>query len=204
MIGSRTLLVAAVALLLTACSAPADVTDMAGTSAPPSSAPSGPAPLVDPATVADLPRCSVPVAGGAVPDGLPDVVLECLGPGGPVSLGGLRGPLVLNTWASWCPPCRSELGALGEFAEQVGSEVTVLGLNVSDSPAQAAALWRENALPYPSLLDPNGVTRPGLRWVGLPVTYFIDESGHVVGRHDGAITDVQGWLRVYQQYLGDA
>lgn len=199
---SRRWLLAAAVLLLAACSAPTDVTDAAGTAAPVDGGPAGPSPALEAALVAGLPPCPPTTKGPAVPDGLPDLVLECLGPGGPVAMSGLRGPLVLNTWASWCPPCRAELPALAEFAEQIGPGVSVLGLNVSDSPAPAAALWREDAMPFPSVVDPQAATRPGLRWVGLPVTYFIDEAGRVVGRHDGAITSPEGWKQAYERHLG--
>ena len=65
------------------------------------------------AGIADCPRSDPGVA--AVPSGLPDVVLPCLGGGREVRLAGLRGkPMMINVWAQWCEPCREEAPYLAE------------------------------------------------------------------------------------------
>ncbi len=195
--------IAGLLLLVSACSEPVDVTDSAGTTAP-ASAPAEPAGGGDvpPELRGALPACPESSDAAEVPDGLPNDALACLGPGGPVRLSGLRGtPLVLNVWASWCQPCRSELPALAEFASQSGDAVSVLGLDAMDDAGAAAALWSQLAMPFPSVADPTGTTRPDLTWVGLPVTYFVDADGTIVYRHAGAVTDPDEWASLARKHL---
>ena len=191
--------------LAAACSGPTDVTGSAGTPVTPAQTerPGTAVGAVPDALRDSLPPCPASGGAAAVDGGLPPMPLECLGPGGPVVLPGLAGkPLIINAWASWCQPCRSELPALASFSREAGEDVTVLGLDVLDEPAAAAALWAELDIPFPSVVDPDGATRPGLSWVGLPVTYFIDADGAIVHRHPGAVTDVDQWRSLAAEHLG--
>lgn len=195
---------AAGALVLAACSQPTDVTQSAGSAQDPQSSPA-PAEGADiPGELrAALPPCPPSTDAPEVARGLPATPLACLGPGDPVALSGLRGtPMVLNAWASWCQPCRAELPALAAYAEQAGGKVAVLGLNAIDDAESAATLWAQLAMPFPSVADPDGATRSSLRWVGLPVTYFVDGGGVIVSRHDGAVTDAGEWAALVEQHLG--
>lgn len=200
----RPAVAAAAALLLAACSAPTDVTGSAGSPQEPTpgTAPAGSADVPDDLR-AILPPCPTSSEVPEVANGLPAVTLSCLGPGDPVALSGLRGtPMVLNAWASWCQPCRAELPALASYSEQAEGEVAVLGLNALDDAEAAATLWTQLTMPFPSVSDPEGATRASLRWVGLPVTYFVDSTGMIVYRHDGAVTDVEQWAALVEQHLG--
>lgn len=191
--------------LLAACSPPIDVTDSAGQPAEPTGGPSRqtPATSIEPQLRDALAPCPHASGTDPVPGGLPDVWLACLGPGEPVNLAGLRGrPLIVNTWASWCQPCRSELPALASFWQRWQEEIDVIGLNVSDDPNAAAALWAEMGIGFPSVTDPDAATRGPLTWVGLPVTYFVDADGLIVGRHAGAVTDLAEWDALAAQQLG--
>ena len=98
-------------------------------------------------------------------------------------------PLVLNVWASWCPPCRIELPLLERGSnEYADSGVQFIGLNVQDTEADAISTVRRYGLRYPNVRDPRG--RSVVDWgvVGLPVTFFIDRDGFVVRRAVGALT----------------
>ncbi len=194
----------AAALLVAGCSQPTDVTGSAGGPATSTDAPR-PRPTADvpPDLRAVLPACPASSDLPAVEGGLPAVTLACLGPGEPVLLSGLRGrPLILNAWASWCQPCRTELPALASFSQLNGAEVAVLGLDVADDPAAAAALWSELGIPFGSVIDPDATTRAGLSWIGLPVTYFVDAGGAIVARHPGAIDTVEQWQALAAEHLG--
>lgn len=191
----------AVVLLLAACSSPTDVSGSGGEETAAPAATSVPVAEVPTQLRNSLPPCPELPAAQAVSNGLPNLSLPCLGPGEPVSLGSVRGPAVINLWASWCPPCRAELPGLASFAQQTQGEVLVLGIDVADDPVAAATLWQELGVTFPTVADPQSATRPGLRWSGLPVTYFVDEQGVIVHRHDGPIPDLAGWQEAAADYL---
>src|SRR5690606_9396087 len=91
---------------------------------------------------------------------LPDLDLPCFVGGEPVALDRLRGPAVLNLWASWCEPCRRELPVMQRFAEQADGRVEVIGIVVSDRPHAAAALAEDLGVTFPALEDRDDQLRP--------------------------------------------
>ncbi len=142
--------------------------------------------------------------GGAAASALslPDLELPGLASAAAVRLSDLRGPAVLNVWASWCPPCRAELPALGEVAEQAAGEVEFLGINVLDDPAAAAEAVAAYDVPYPSVVDAEGDTRAGLRWTGPPMTYLVDAQGRVVHVKVGVLADADELRDLVATHLG--
>ena len=120
----------------------------------------------------------------------PDFTLGVLGAEEELTLSDYSGtPLVLNVWASWCPPCRIELPLLergsNEYAE-LG--VQFIGLNIQDTEAAALSTVRRFGLTYPNVRDARGLTAVDWGVVGLPVTFFIDRESFVVRRAVGALT----------------
>jgi cytochrome c biogenesis protein CcmG, thiol:disulfide interchange protein DsbE len=110
----------------------------------------------------------------------PDVALPA-SDGSAVVLSNLRNNVVvLNFWASWCPPCRAEMPALNRIADKYRSlGVTVLGVNATDQDDEAAArsFARAQGLTFPILLDNTGVAGNAYRLRSLPTTYFIGKNG---------------------------
>ncbi len=121
------------------------------------------------------------------------MTLPCLGGGKDVTLSGLRGPLVVNLWASWCGPCRHEAPVLRDAHRATGARVTFLGVDSRDEQAAAIRMLAATGVDYPQASDPPGAfaTRSGVP--GLPYTLVVDGAGHVVARRAGEIT--AGWLR---------
>lgn len=120
--------------------------------------------------------------------------------GGTLDLADLGGRVVvLNSWASWCAPCRDEVPILVEAARERGDEVVFVGLNVSDEQAAASTFAAETGMGYPSILDPNGAllgTIPGVPAKSLPSTVVIDPQGRIAARVIGEVkaTDLDSIL----------
>lgn len=135
-----------------------------------------------------------PMAGAAPADGgraLPKLTLDCLGGGEPVSLADLRGPLVLNVWASWCLPCRDELPYLVAAHEALGERVRFAGIALTDSDGPAREWLSFHGVDWPSLADGKGSIRGPLRVPGPPVTLFVNSQGRIAGVHYGAFTSAR-------------
>jgi thiol-disulfide isomerase/thioredoxin len=104
-------------------------------------------------------------------------------------------PIVLNAWASWCTPCKSEFGLLASASARYGRKVAFLGADTDDSSGDAQAFLGQHPVSYPSYQD----TTAGLHSVipqgvlGLPTTVFIDRTGKVSYVHTGQY-DSQGTL----------
>ncbi|HEX6150976.1 TlpA disulfide reductase family protein [Nocardioides sp.] len=140
-----------------------------------------------------------------VADGLPDVTLPCLGGGSDVPISGLRGPLVVNLWASWCGPCRTEMPVLQKFHERYADQVGIVGVDYEDPQvAGAFDLVRASGVTYPLLADPQASLQgadpfPGR--MGLPIFAFVDEQGRatVVA---GGVDSVRELVDLVDVHLG--
>ena len=146
-----------------------------------------------------------PGTGAAVDGGLPDVTLPCLGGGKDVTLSGLRGPLVVNLWASWCGPCRQEMPVLEQFHRRYGDRVGVLGVDFEDPQTTSAmALVRKAGVTYPLLADPQGELlgrAPFPARMGLPLFAFVDADGKVEVAA-GGVDSVEQMVSLVHDHLG--
>lgn len=149
-----------------------------------------------------------PGDGEPVEGGLPEVTLPCFGGGADVDLSTLRGPMVLNLWASWCGPCREEMPVLQAFHAQYGDRVAVLGVDHNDTqPAAAMDLVADSGVTYPLLADPQAAldgAAPFPRLRGLPFLAFVDAEGRVVHREFVIVDSEQQLVDLVEQHLGIA
>jgi cytochrome oxidase Cu insertion factor (SCO1/SenC/PrrC family)/thiol-disulfide isomerase/thioredoxin len=102
-------------------------------------------------------------------------------------------PVVVNVWASWCTPCRSEFGLFASAAAQYGRKVAFIGADTNDSPGDAQAFLAQHPVSYPSYQTNTSDLRALATVFYLPTTIFIDRSGKVVDSHLGQY-DSQGSL----------
>lgn len=100
--------------------------------------------------------------------------------------------VVLNFWASWCPPCRAEAPNLIEVARATkASGVEFIGVNVKNARDEALAFERKQAVPYPSLHDQPGVLLTRFRKIVPqvpPTTLVLDRKGRIAGVFIGGVT----------------
>lgn len=125
----------------------------------------------------------------------PDDVAPVLGGDGEeLGVGDFAGKVVvLNFWASWCGPCRTEQPELNEAADALpDDDVAFLGVALQESSeANALAHEREFDVPYPSLYDPANAYAARYKGVGprsIPTTILIDREGRVAVRLFGSTT----------------
>ena len=101
-----------------------------------------------------------------------------------LSLADLDGKVVvLNFWASWCPPCRFEMPDFEAAWKEYRDEgVVFVGIAVSDSEEDARSFAEETGVTYPIGLDGEGVTSVAYEVTSLPTTVFIDREGRIARR----------------------
>ncbi|MDN5745047.1 MAG: TlpA family protein disulfide reductase [Nocardioidaceae bacterium] len=159
--------------------------------------------LISDRTSAGIADCDWGNQAGTKAD-LPDLKLDCLGGETPRSLRDVRGPAMLNFWASNCGPCRKEMPVLEEFSKKYGDQVAVIGVNYLDlQPEMAIDLARRTGVTYPSVADPCGdlqkTDAPLGR--GLPFFLFVAADGSVSDPHSGGVTRLSEVVDLAAKYL---
>lgn len=97
-------------------------------------------------------------------------------------------PTIVNIWASWCVPCRQEAQVLEQAAAGHPS-VRFLGINVRDANREAITFLRRYETTYTNLDDPNDQAWHAFQLTGVPESFLIDATGHVVYHQDGPFTN---------------
>ena len=98
--------------------------------------------------------------------------------------------LVINFWASWCPPCRRETPSFEKLWRSYKDDnVVFLGINVQDSKEDALRYIDEFDVTFPNLLDSDGTITVDYGVTGLPVTFFVDSDRKIIGRWVGSISE---------------
>ncbi|KKM09265.1 hypothetical protein SY88_19775 [Clostridiales bacterium PH28_bin88] len=129
----------------------------------------------------------------------PDFSLPSL-TGERVSLSDFRGQVViLNFWATWCPPCKEEMPDLNRFyLEEKDKGVMLLAVNIMqrDTPEGIRSFMKDNGYDMPVLLDESQKVGATYRVAYIPTTYFIDREGIIRYSKTGALnsTEIAYWV----------
>jgi thiol-disulfide isomerase/thioredoxin len=185
------LLVAAVLLALLAGCTPSIVDGHASS-----------APAVVGACLPPVPSAAAPAPSGVATGRVPDLTLDCFQGGGTVRLAALHRPAIVNLWASWCPPCRTELPALQRFADSAGDRVLVLGVDTGDTRDAAAGLLQDLKVTFPTLFDGSDRLLSAVGRSALPVTLFVDADGGLRYLYNDKALDDAAVARLAGTYLG--
>jgi cytochrome c biogenesis protein CcmG/thiol:disulfide interchange protein DsbE len=131
----------------------------------------------------------------AVGDAVPSDTLARLDGHGSGSLADYRGRWVLvNVWASWCPPCRDESPALESFYRRYsGPHFTVLGIDSRDLSTDGLRFTQQYGMTYPELRDGDGSYAKDLGTTGQPESFLVNPEGRLAVHWPGPLT--QGMLQ---------
>ncbi|MBW3511509.1 TlpA disulfide reductase family protein [Janthinobacterium sp. NKUCC06_STL] len=124
------------------------------------------------------------------PSALPAVALQALD-GAPVTLAALAGgkPMVVNLWASWCPPCRREMPVLA-VAQQARDDIVFVYANQREDAAAASAFLERSGVTLRNvLLDSEAALGKAAGSSALPTTLFYDAQGRLIDTHLGELSD---------------
>ena len=121
----------------------------------------------------------------------PDRSLPVLNGTGEESLAKLRGKVVvLNFWASWCPPCKDEAPVLARWQPRLQARNgTIVGVDVLDVSSDAQRFIEQHKLDFPQLRDGDGSTLKSFEIVGYPETIVLDRKGRIAATSRGAIDE---------------
>ena len=96
-------------------------------------------------------------------------------------------PLIINVWASWCGPCRQEMGSLERLSRRNGGkQFTVIGISTDDYPDAARGFLQKYKTTFSHFIDSRLVLENMLGAERLPLTLLVDAQGRVLGKYYGA------------------
>lgn len=110
-----------------------------------------------------------------------------------VSLSDFKGKgVIINFWATWCPPCRAEIPDMIELQQTYQDKFTFIGIAVSDRADRVAAFVKEKGMNYPVVMGDEKVVRDYGKFVeggqirGIPTSFVINKKGEIIESFIGA------------------
>ncbi|NMH70068.1 TlpA family protein disulfide reductase [Bacillus sp. RO3] len=135
--------------------------------------------------------------GPNVGDRAIDFKLETL-EGKSITLSDLKGKkVILNFWATWCPPCKEEMPIMQQFHEQYGTDVKILAVNI-DPQYNVKEYQKAMGLTFPILLDKDDKINNAYDILTVPTTFVINEKGIITHKQIGAITTLDAFTALIE------
>ena len=130
------------------------------------------------------------------------ISVECVDGSAGAILESLRGPLIINVWGSWCTTCLAEMPEFVSFYSKAKGKVQLVGVAVEEAtPEDSRKFIEEHGMTWPNFYDRENDTRKFFG-MGVPVTWFIDETGAVTYKKIGIIKSVDELNTLTAKYLG--
>jgi len=129
------------------------------------------------------------IAGKNTPQNLgqaPDILVTPLDSREPFKLSSLKGKgVIINFWATWCPPCKLEMPHLVAMSKKYSGKVVVVGISVDDEADEVKAFLKKQRIPYVVMMN----TDEAIRYFGnvsaVPTTFAINKDGKLLQRIEG-------------------
>lgn len=130
------------------------------------------------------------------------ISVECVDGSAGAILESLRGPMIINVWGSWCKSCLAEMPEFVSFYSKAKGKVQLVGVAVEEAaPENSRRFIEKHGMTWPNFYDRDDKTR-GFFGMGVPVTWFIDESGAVTYKKIGVIKSEAELITLTETYLG--
>ena len=129
---------------------------------------------------------AAPIAGAQTGMIAPDITLQAID-GSQTTLSSLRGKAVLlNLWASWCPPCRAEMPSMERLHARLKDKgVVVLGVDLQEGKREVEDFVREHKISFPVVLDRNGSAGAAYGVRSIPTTFIVGRDGAILAGRIG-------------------
>jgi len=108
--------------------------------------------------------------------------------GNKVTLRDLEGEKVfINFWASWCPPCQTEMPDIQKLYKNHGNDIKIIAINLEEKKEKVKKYLENENLTFPVLLDKNKKVASKYLVRAIPTSYFINENGIITAKHLGIL-----------------
>jgi cytochrome c biogenesis protein CcmG/thiol:disulfide interchange protein DsbE len=118
-----------------------------------------------------------------------ELKMSCLDGSSKINYHSIKGPIVINVWASWCTGCKEEMPYFVDLYANpvfISGEIKLLGIDVDEKNADSGPNFiKSHGMSWPHLEDTDSRSKL-VFGPGVPVTYFLDKSGEVIHKHIGA------------------
>ena len=133
-----------------------------------------------------------------------ELKMSCLDGSSEINYHSIKGPIIINVWASWCTGCKEEMPYFVDLYENPifkSGEIKLLGIDVDEKNANSGPNFiKSYGMSWPHLEDTDGRSKL-VFGPGVPVTYFLNKSGEVIHKHIGAYLSKSQLYEAVEKYF---
>ena len=133
-----------------------------------------------------------------------ELKMSCLDSSSEINYHSIKGPIIINVWASWCTGCKEEMPYFVDLYTNpvfISGEIKLLGIDVDEKNADSGPNFiKSHGMSWPHLEDTDSRSKL-VFGPGVPVTYFLDKSGEVIHKHIGAYRSKSQLYEAVEKYF---